>query len=603
MTPHHRKINVLWKIPFNTCGLRGPGFSLAAVTLFFGIAFGGAALAQTGGAKVVDAAYHEIMVDGDTSDWAKLPSGVVTMDTKGRGSNGTLAVDIKYAWDYTNVYILVMESTNQVVAQVAQEAPDVTAYQATPWTFDTIGFWLDLNNNAGTTNETGDVVVENNADFQPWFGFSSTAQTDLMFARVNDSTTPMDLAELPNARVATGGTFAGHDRRIEVALAWADMASVVEAGRQPGGDLPTAIMPGYTFGSEPLLVYNDFNAQAFIGDDPGNPPSGVDANSRDIRLVESVKVVDAAFSSEIKVDGDSRDWANLQSGVVTMDTQGRGTNGTLAIDILYAWNQTNLYVLVKENTNNITATTNNIPSLQAQEAPNAEAYQNGAWFFDSIGFWFDLDNNAGTVEDGAMVVENNADYQPWFGFSSSGRTDLIYGRLNDSSTMNLEGLQNARIATGGTFTSHDRVIEIALPWADLAATVDVARQPGGDLVNAIKPGYTFGSEPLLINNEYNGQAFIGPLMYFPGNGIDIYSRDIRLAAVAVALPALAIQAQGNQVIILWPVSATGFELESSIQLGTGAVWSKVTTNPTVENGMNKVAVAITTGPAFYRLRK
>ena len=63
------------------------------------------------------------------------------------------------------------------------------------------------------------------------------------------------------------------------------MASVVEAGRQPGGDLPTAIMPGYTFGSEPLLVYNDFNAQAFIGPDPCNPPSGVDANSRDIRLV------------------------------------------------------------------------------------------------------------------------------------------------------------------------------------------------------------------------------------------------------------------------------------------------------------------------------
>ena len=92
-------------------------------------------------------------------------------------------------------------------------------------------------------------------------------------------------------------------------------------------------------------------------------------------------------------------------------------------------------------------------------------------------------------------------------------------------------------------------------------------------------------------------------MFFPGNGIDIYSRDIRLAAVSAALPALAIQAQGNQVIILWPVSATGFELESSIQLGTGAVWSKVTTNPTVENGMNKVAVAITTGPAFYRLRK
>jgi hypothetical protein len=80
------------------------------------------------------------------------------------------------------------------------------------------------------------------------------------------------------------------------------------------------------------------------------------------------------------------------------------------------------------------------------------------------------------VEDAAVVVENNADYQPWFGFSSSGRTDLIFGRLNDDSTMNLDGVQNAR-CDRGTFAQHNRVIEIALPWADMAATVDTARQP------------------------------------------------------------------------------------------------------------------------------
>jgi hypothetical protein len=149
----------------------------------------------------------------------------------------------------------------------------------------------------------------------------------------------MDLAGLANARVATGGTFTGHDRRIEIAIAWADMASVVEFGRQPGRDLPSAIMPGYTFGSEPLLVYNDFNAQAFLGPDQFNPPSGVDTNSRDIRLVQSVIVVDAAQSTQINVDGYSSDWASLSSGIVSMDTQGRGDGGTLAVDIRYAWNK------------------------------------------------------------------------------------------------------------------------------------------------------------------------------------------------------------------------------------------------------------------------
>jgi hypothetical protein len=109
---------------------------------------------------------------------------------------------------------------------------------------------------------------------------------------------------------------------------------------------------------------------------------------------------------------------------------------------------------------------------------------------------------------------------------------------------------------------------------------------------------------LLLNNDFNGQAFIGPQFFFPGNGIDIYSRDIRLADVSVPLPSLSIQAQGSQVVIAWPVSAGGFELESSLQLGTGAAWSKVTTTPVVENGMNKVTAPTTTGSAtFYRLRK
>ena len=112
-------------------GLRSAGFSIATITLAFGIAFGGAALGQTG-AKVVDAAYSEIVVDGDTGDWAKLPSGVVTMDTKGRGANGTLAVELSTPGITPTLHVLVMESTNVAIAKVAQEAPDVASYQRRP---------------------------------------------------------------------------------------------------------------------------------------------------------------------------------------------------------------------------------------------------------------------------------------------------------------------------------------------------------------------------------------------------------------------------------------------------------------------------------------
>jgi hypothetical protein len=548
-------------------------------------------------ARVLDAAYStEIKIDGEVGDWANLSSRSLTMDTQGRGTNGMLAVDIQYAWNYTNLYILVRENPSYTVAKTPQEAPDAEAYQNAPWAMDTIAFWMDLDNNAGTVQD-GTPVVENNADFQPWFGFSSAGRTDLIYGRLNDSGS-MNLDGLTNAKVATGGTFAQHNRRIEIEIAWADVAAAVDPSRQPAGGVGMAVTPGIVFGSEPLLIYNDFNAQAFLGPDQWNPPTGVDTNSVDVRLVSGAKVVDAAYSSDIEVNGDSTDWSDLSSGVITMDTQGRGANGTLAVDIQYAWNKTNLYILVRENA------TTTVAKVQ-QEASDQTAYQAGPWAVDSIAFWIDLDNDAGTLKDSVLVAENNADFQPWFGFSSAGRTDLIYGRLNDSGTMNLDGLVHAQVATGGTFANHDRHIEVAIPWADMAAAVDPARQPGGDIAKAIVTGFTFGSEPLLVYNDFNAQAFIGPDQWNPPGGANNDSRDIRLvdAEVPITPPSLTIDAAGDSVTVRWPVSVTGFVLETTGQLGSAASWSKFAGEVLVANGMNEATVVSSGSTAFYRLRK
>ena len=48
----------------------------------------------------------------------------------------------------------------------------------------------------------------------------------------------------------------------------------------------------------------------------------------------------------------------------------------------------------------------------------------------------------------------------------------MYARQDDSGTMNLGGLANAQVATGGTFARHNRTIEIAMKWADIAASVE-----------------------------------------------------------------------------------------------------------------------------------
>ena len=320
----------------------------------------------------------------------------------------------------------------------------------------------------------------------------------------------------------------------------------------------------------------DYNAQAFIGTNQWSPGNGIDLYSRDVRLVSGAKVVGAAFGGKIHVDGQAGDWASLPSDVVSMNTQGRGTNGTLAVDIKYAWDYTNFFVLVKENTNQFVATA-------AQEGTSASDYQTQPWSRDTIAFWMDLDNNCGSTNgSGGMVVENNADFQPWFGFSSTGRTDLMYARQDDSGTMNLGGLANAQVATAGTFALHNRTIEIAMKWADIASSVDPARQPGGDIATAIAPGFIFGCEPLLICVDYNAQAFIGTNQWSPGNGIDSDSRDIKLldssqTTLNLSLTNWSGTAQ-NQVVLSWRGTDPAYVIEVSPRLNPPA-WARAGSLP------------------------
>ena len=269
-----------------------------------------------------------------------------------------------------------------------------------------------------------------------------------------------------------------------------------------------------------------------------------------------------------------------------MDTRGRGK---LAVDIQYAWNQDFLYLLVRENSNST-------DSIQ-DEAPDAATYfdtgPNGPWNFDSIAFWMDLDNSNDN--------EVQRDFQPWFGFSSTRRKDLVFSRINNNDREGrIEPFENALIATGGTFAKRSRVIEVALKWSDLAKTIDVQRQPNGDIVNAIHSGYTFGSEPLLVDNIWDGQAFLGPDQWVAPSGTDEYSRDIRL----VGTPGikLGIDRQGDKVVLSWPTSSVGFQLQSTDSVVT-LNWINV--NDAVVKVGNNNQVTLASGPAarFFRIKK
>ncbi len=139
-------------------------------------------------ARVMNAAYAPgLQIDGTGAAWANLPSSTLYMDTSANSSIGNLGVNMRYAWDYTNFYILVSENTNYYTETDANEAPDQATYISQYYAFDGIGFWMDLNDTAGKTYWGVTVSKLTTGDFNPWAGFSSAGLTNIWYARANES--------------------------------------------------------------------------------------------------------------------------------------------------------------------------------------------------------------------------------------------------------------------------------------------------------------------------------------------------------------------------------------------------------------------------------
>lgn len=74
------------------------------------------------------------------------------------------------------------------------------------------------------------------------------------------------------------------------------------------------------------------------------------------------------------------------------------------------------------------------------------------------------------------------------------------------------------------------------------------------------------------------------------------------SSLPVELPSLAVQISGNNLVISWPASATGFALESSSVLGAGAAWTAVS-GATASGASMQVSVPRNVGTRFFRLKK
>jgi hypothetical protein len=69
-----------------------------------------------------------------------------------------------------------------------------------------------------------------------------------------------------------------------------------------------------------------------------------------------------------------------------------------------------------------------------------------------------------------------------------------------------------------------------------------------------------------------------------------------------AAPELAIGWESQALMISWPTSATGFELEATATLGAGG-WSVVEGSVVEEGGFRKVTVTPDTAGRFFRLAR
>jgi hypothetical protein len=216
-----------------------------------------------------------------------------------------------------------------------------------------------------------------------------------------------------------------------------------------------------------------------------------------------------ADKSTIIVNGSASDWIGLISESQSLQTYGRGN---LTCDVTFAWDNYFLYILVQETPGDTTQ----------QEASSSSAYASDPWLFDGVAFWFDLDNS----NDGEQLQDLNL----WLGFSSAGLSGLTICRINNTETLTPLPMQNGSTATSGSLSGNNRVIEASVKWSDIAATVESSRQPYGNILIAIGSGYQFGCEPLLLDDDYDGQSFIGGSQFINPCGVDMNSRDIILYA-------------------------------------------------------------------------
>lgn len=93
------------------------------------------------------------------------------------------------------------------------------------------------------------------------------------------------------------------------------------------------------------------------------------------------------------------------------------------------------------------------------------------------------------------------------------------------------------------------------------------------------------------------------LYWGTSTGLSDTADNFEISSMTIKGLTLNIQEAGANVVLSWPTNASGFNLESTPNLGAGAVWQTNSTVPAVLNGQYVVTNAIAGTKRFYRLKQ
>ena len=212
--------------------------------------------------KTVAADRASIAVDGDPTEWARVGSETLHLDTGGRGK---LELDLRFAWDDAFFYVLAKQTAK---GEKVHEIKDADEYAYAPW--DSDGVWLHLDIPNGRLPSVGDLVLA--------LSLNSKGAKDLFVAA---GLVPEEARQIQSA---TSGTAEAGNRVIEARVPWNALVKYATSNQPRLVERLGKIGPGFRFGCEPMLIEFNHTRQSFIGGAHYMRPTGRDSNSRDIVL-------------------------------------------------------------------------------------------------------------------------------------------------------------------------------------------------------------------------------------------------------------------------------------------------------------------------------